>query len=110
MSIGISVHGNTAKLTPPNRFDAQLHHEFKSAYEPLLANAEIKTIEVDLSNVSYLDSGALGLLVLLDSSANNRRKTVSIISVPGPVAKVLKLANVDKLFPIKLPSGVKLDL
>ena len=77
---------------------------------PQFHSRAVQTIEVDISQVDYLDSGALGMLVLLNESARNGNKSVSLISLPGPVADVLKVANVDKLFSINLPSGVKLDL
>jgi anti-anti-sigma factor len=110
MSILTQHQDGTARITISERFDSGLYQNFKKAYLPLLDNRAVQTIEVDISQVPYLDSGALGMLVLLNESAKNANKRVSLISLPGPVADVLKIANVDKLFSINLPSGVKLDL
>jgi len=110
MSIHTQLQGDKARITISDRFDSGLYQQFKKAYAPLLDNRAVQTIEVDISQVDYLDSGALGMLVLLNESARNGNKSVSLISLPGPVADVLKVANVDKLFSINLPSGVKLDL
>lgn len=110
MSIHTQHQDGTARITISDRFDSGLYQQFKSAYLPLLDNRAVRNIEVDVSQVPYLDSGALGMLVLLNESAKNADKKVSLISLPGPVADVLKIANADKLFSINLPSGMKLDL
>lgn len=110
MSIQTRIQDEMARITISERFDSGLYQQFKKAYLPLLDKREVRNIEVDISRVSYLDSGALGMLVLLNEAAKNAGKSVSLISLPGPVANVLKIANADKLFSINLPSGLKLDL
>lgn len=110
MSIHTQLQDGTTRITVSKRFDSSLYQNFKNAYLPLLDNRAVRSIEVDISQVDYLDSGALGMLVLLNETAKNAGKSMSLISLPGPVADVLKIANVDKLFSINLPSGVKLDL
>lgn len=110
MSIHTQLQGDKGRITISARFDSSHYQHFKSAYAPLLDNHAVQRIEIDISQVDYLDSGALGMLVLLNESARNASKSISLISLPGSVANVLKIANVDKLFSIYLPSGVKLDL
>ncbi|MDP2144152.1 MAG: STAS domain-containing protein [Gallionella sp.] len=110
MTIHTQLQGDKARIKVSDRFDSGLYQEFKSAYTPLLDDKALQTIEIDISQVNYLDSGALGMLVLLNECAKNAKKTILLISIPGPVADVLKIANADKLFAINLPSGVKLDL
>lgn len=110
MSLETRLLDDKARIMISGRFDSSLYQNFKSAYTPLLENKTLQTIEVDVSQVEYLDSGALGMLVLLNESAKNARKTMVLVSIPGPVSAILKIANADKLFAINLPSGVKLDL
>lgn len=110
MTIHTQLQGDKARIEVSDRFDSALYQEFKRAYTPLLDDKALQTIEIDISQVNYLDSGALGMLVLLNECAKNAKKTILLISIPGPVADVLKIANADKLFAINLPSGVKLDL
>jgi len=110
MSILTQLQDGAARITISERFDSGQYQQFKSAYLPLLDNRAVQTIEVDVSQVDYLDSGALGMLVLLNESAKNADKKVVLISLPGPVADVLKIANADKLFSINLPSGMRLNL
>jgi len=110
MTIQTQIQGDTFRITIRDRFDSSSYQEFKSIIEPILANKSIQTISVDISSLDYMDSAALGMLMLLDEKAAASRKVVSLISVPGRVADILKTANADKLFSINLPNGIKLDL
>lgn len=110
MSIDVQIMGNTARMKISDRFDSSLYKPFKHAYSLLIINDAVQVIEVDVSGVAYLDSAAMGMLVQLDESAKNARKSMALISVPGRVADILKLAHADKLFTINLPSGMKLDM
>lgn len=110
MAIDIDVMGSKARLKISAPFDSKTYPDFRKTYEPLIGNKALQSIEVDISAVDYIDSGALGMLVLLNERAKNASKTMTLVSVPGKVADVLKIANVDKLFSIYLPSGVKLDM
>jgi anti-anti-sigma factor len=93
-----------------DRFDSSNYAEFKNVCEKIFSNKSIQTISVDVSSLEYMDSAAMGMLMLLDEKAEAARKKVTLISVPGRVAEILKTANADKLFSINLPSGIKLDL
>lgn len=110
MGIEIQILDKTARIRIFDNFDSSSHTVFKQAYSPLLTNAAVQNIEVDVSNLGYMDSAALGMLVQLDAKAKIAKKTTSLISVPGDVSKILKVANADKLFSINLPSGMKLNL
>ena len=55
---------------------------------------------VDLGNVAYLDSSALGMLLMLRDKAKSSGKTVCLANARGSVRQVLDIANFGKLFPI----------
>lgn len=86
------------KLT--GRFDFNTHREFRGAYEPLVGDSTIRTVVVDLSGVDYLDSSALGMLLMLRDKLGGANKEVALAGVRGNVKQVLDIANFSKLFPI----------
>ncbi|UCV04525.1 STAS domain-containing protein [Dechloromonas denitrificans] len=86
------------KLT--GRFDFNTHREFRGAYEPLVGDPTIRTVVVDLSGVDYLDSSALGMLLMLRDKLGGANKEVALAGVRGNVKQVLDIANFSKLFPI----------
>ncbi|TAJ76049.1 MAG: anti-sigma factor antagonist [Gallionellaceae bacterium] len=112
LQVGIEIQmlDKTARIKISDCFDSSSYLAFKQAYSPLIANAAVQFIEVDVSALGYMDSAALGMLVQLDEKAKIAGKSIVLIGVPGSVAKILRVTNADKLFSINLPSGMKLDL
>ncbi|KXX64740.1 STAS domain-containing protein [Marichromatium gracile] len=78
------------------RFDFSLHKVFRDAYRDL-SPATMRFV-VDLGDATYLDSSALGMLLLLREHAGGERAQVRIINAQGDVMRVLKIANFDRLF------------
>jgi len=58
-------------------------------------------VVIDLGGVDYLDSSALGMLLLLRERAESMGKTVSLTRMQGTVKQVLDVANFDKIFVMK---------
>lgn len=110
MTMELNTQGDSFVLRIFDRFDSSSYSEFKNICEQIFSNKLIKKISVDVSSLNYMDSSAMGMLMILDEKAEQTKKTVTLTSVPGTVANILKIANADKLFTINLPSGMKFDL
>lgn len=89
-----------ATIKLDGRFDFNTHREFRGAYEPLVANTVIRSVVVDFSGVDYLDSSALGMLLMLRDKMGGAGKEVALTGVTGNVKQVLGIANFGKLFQI----------
>lgn len=100
MQITVEKKGETAKLTLNGRFDFSSHREFRNACDEALQIPEIKEIEADFGRVDYLDSSALGMLLLLREKAQNANLKVSLTNCTGLVQQVLDVANFQRLFTI----------
>jgi anti-anti-sigma factor len=83
------------------RFDFNSHREFRDGYDSLLRDGTVKELELDLANVSYLDSSALGMLLLFKERAAAVNKSIVLVNCRGIVAQVLEVANFNKLFTIR---------
>lgn len=101
MAINVQIRDSVARITMIGRFDFQVHREFKDAYTPLLSNAAVREVEVEMSKVVYLDSSALGMLMLLNERVKEVNKSVTLLNVSNVVAQVLEVANFSKIFNIK---------
>jgi anti-anti-sigma factor len=101
MQLNTTIRGETAVLGLNGRFDFNDHRTLKSAYDALLQNGEIKIIQVDLKDVSYLDSSALGMLMLLRERAEAVGKSVELCNPNTSVAQILDIANFAKIFTIR---------
>ncbi|EKE16745.1 MAG: sulfate transporter/antisigma-factor antagonist STAS [uncultured bacterium] len=82
------------------RFDFNTHRDFRNAYEPLISDTEVRSVTVDFSGVDYLDSSALGMLLMLRDKLGGVSKEVALVGVGGNVKQVLDIANFSKLFNI----------
>lgn len=100
MQASISRDSGNAEVKLSGRFDFNAHREFRAAYEPIMADAEIRTVTIDMAGVEYLDSSALGMLLMLRDKAAAANKTLKLCNVRGVVKQVLEIANFGKLFSI----------
>ena len=88
--IDIKVHG---------RFDFRQHDAFRQAYAP--APGAGGCYLVDLGNTEYIDSSALGMLLMLHDRANQAGATVSVCNCAAAVRRVLEIANIDKIIEVR---------
>ncbi len=101
--MGIEVNYDSAKgtlyIAVSGRFDFGVHQQFRNASEQ--AEQGVKTIEVDLSRTEYLDSSALGMLLVLRDKVGENKDAVILKNAGPGVRKILEVANFDKLFTMR---------
>ncbi len=85
----INVHG---------RFDFNLHQQFRDIIETFDGNVD--RYIVDLKDSDYMDSAALGMLLLLLEKADNEKERVRLINPNNTTKKILEIANFNILFDI----------
>lgn len=100
MTINVQVRGDEGFISMSGRFDFQIHREFKEAYTALLNNDAVREIKIEMGKLEYMDSSALGMLLLLNERAKAVNKSISLLNASGMVAQVLEVANFGKLFNI----------
>lgn len=95
-----AVNGRaTIKLL--GRFDFNSHRVFREAYESQLNAPDTREFEIDFAQVDYLDSSALGMLLMLKEKAQAAAKTVTLANCKGTVKQVLDIANFGKIFAMR---------
>jgi anti-anti-sigma factor len=101
MDIKVTTSGAVATISMNGRFDFSAHRSFKEAYDPLLLQKTVTNIEINLANVAYMDSSALGMLLLLHERAQAGGKQVVLCKANSTVMQILDIANFGKLFTIR---------
>ncbi|TWR92281.1 STAS domain-containing protein [Pseudomonas saxonica] len=94
----ISEDGSKLTIAIKGRFDFAKHQEFRDAYEKL--QPKPKSIVVDLKEATYLDSSALGMLLMLRDYAGGDDSDIRVINSSSDVSKTLEISNFNKLFDI----------
>lgn len=97
MSIAISTSDDGSQITiaVSGRFDFSLHRHFRNAYAGRPSGTAYC---VDLNGVEYMDSSALGMLLLLRDHAGGERSRVVPLRPQPRVRRIPGVANFDKLF------------
>jgi anti-anti-sigma factor len=99
--INATLADGVATLHLEGRFDFNSQKDFRTAYAPFLEDATVRSIRIELSKVSYLDSSALGMLMLMRERAQAVGKSVELCKPNETVRKILVIANFGKLFKIE---------
>lgn len=98
MSLTVTARSNTSSIELPKTFNYSNHKDFKQAYSGLLGDQAVRDVEVDFRATSYIDSAALGMLLMLRSCAEAAGKTVTLINANGTVRDILEIAHFETLF------------
>lgn len=94
----VSLDGKKLTIAIKGRFDFGSHQVFRDAYERFYKVPELYV--VDLKDTTYMDSSALGMLLLLRDHAGGDDSEVQVININSDVRKILAISNFDKLFDI----------
>ncbi len=100
MQVSTQHNCDTITITLEGRFDFSAHRVFRSQYEASLQIPEVKHVALNMAKVEYLDSSALGMLLLLNEGARANNIQVAIINCPENVMKILNIANFGRIFKI----------
>lgn len=95
----LSDDGQTLIIRVDGRFDFSTHQAFRDAYEH--CDPSVNRYVVDLSDTTYLDSSALGMLLLLRDHAGGDNARVSVENCNSDVRRILAISNFEQLFSIR---------
>lgn len=99
-AIQVSESENTGIITISisERFDFYSHKEFRASYKDRLNSSKYI---IDLRNVKYIDSSALGMMLLLREHAQKNSGSVVIANCNPQIRKILQIANFGRLFEVQ---------
>ncbi len=93
----VSAAGEVVEIQIVGRFDFSLQKAFRATYRDCPPGMVYR---VDLSGVDYLDSAALGMLLLLRQHAGEVKQDVVLVQPTPSVAKILRIANFHQIFDV----------
>ncbi len=93
-----SADGRELTIAISGRFDFNAHQAFRDAYQR--QDVAPERYVVDLQGATYLDSSALGMLLLLRDHAGGDEADVRLVNCNAGVRKILSVSNFEQLFVI----------
>src|SRR5512140_1534435 len=101
MEIDTHIVNGRAIISLAGRFDFSANGNFRRCCDSALRAILVRELDIDFARVQYLDSSALGMLLILRERAEGVRKRVVLSNCRGAVRQVLDISNFGKLFQIK---------
>jgi anti-anti-sigma factor len=99
ISSKLSGDGKQFVISVDERFDFSLHQQFRDAYNNLTTHE--LTYVVDLSQTEYMDSSALGMILLLKDHVQLYAGQLIISKPSDTVRKILEIAQFQRLMTIE---------
>ena len=100
MSVTSKLEENERDLciSVKDRFDFSLHQQFRDAY----ANHKVNGAKyiIDLSQTTYMDSSALGMILLLKDHVESLKGKLVIDKPNSSVKKILEIAQFHRLMDV----------
>ncbi len=100
-SVNTKNTNGTLELHLSGRFDFNANQIFRKAYQNGLDNTVTSYVVLDFSGVEYMDSSALGMLLLLKDYGDKENKRIELINCQDTVREILDIVNFGKLFTIR---------
>ncbi|MBK6972566.1 MAG: STAS domain-containing protein [Sterolibacteriaceae bacterium] len=100
MCANVVTRDNCAVIQLHGRFDFNAHRDVRGAVDRALSIPGAESVTVEMKRVDYLDSSALGMLLLVRDKARGANRNVALSRVNGSVRQVLDIANFGRLFAI----------
>ena len=94
----LSSDGSELVMAIDGRFDFNIHSDFRNAYRDLPATTRFI---VDLSKATFMDSSAMGMLLLLREHAGEKAADIRLKNCNADIKKILSISNLDKMFVVE---------
>lgn len=95
----VSEDNKVISITVDQNFDFSQHQSFRDSYSKCDVKGTHFTL--DLSDTEYIDSSALGMILLLKEHADNISGTLLISKPSRTVNKILEIAQFHRLMSIE---------
>ena len=99
MQIERSVLQDAVVIRIEGRFEFGTRHDYKRLIGQIVQEG-YRRLVLDLEGVTFVDSSALGLLLLTDQNFKLKKGHFSLVKPTGYVRQVIELANLPRVIPV----------
>lgn len=99
MQIERSLVQDAVVVRMEGRFEFGTRNEYKRLIGQIVQEG-YRRLVLDLEGVTFIDSSALGLLLLTDQNFKLKKGTFSLVNPTGYVRQVIELANLPRVIPV----------
>lgn len=99
MEYDISHQNTSITVSLSGQFTFADNQKFRNILE-VVANGQTQAIELNFSEVNFIDSAGLGMLLLLRDECAKHNISLTIRGTKGQVDKIFVISKFDQLFTI----------
>ena len=97
MNIVKHEQNGVLQITFKGKFTFQAHEAFREILDQI-EQPEITRVAIDLRGVEFIDSAAMGMLLLARDETNKQHKSLVLEGAEGQVKKMFDMANFQNFF------------
>ena len=94
------IDSGVCNIVMKGKFNFSDHLSFKALFD-VFDDSSVKAVQYDLRGVDFVDSAALGLLLLSLDEAKKASKPLILIGPQGQVQKMFEISRFYELFDIR---------
>ncbi|HWX73771.1 MAG TPA: STAS domain-containing protein [Solirubrobacteraceae bacterium] len=104
LEIDSELQADAARLTPVGELDIATAPQLEQEVRTLLARS-IRRVVIDLSRLTFIDSSALRLFIVLNERATDEGWTLALIRPVGQVRSVFEITGAEETLPFIEEAG-----
>ncbi|MEQ6289181.1 STAS domain-containing protein [Vogesella sp. GCM10023246] len=98
MPLSYQIRDTEASIHIRGHFNFSLHGDFRAACHAIMASPQVTCVDIDLQDTEYLDSSALGMLLVLREQLSPRGIKLLITNTRPGIRQILAIARFEKFF------------
>lgn len=95
----VSIENDTVKISGVTELVAANSFNFRDQVRASM-NADQRFVEIDLSEISFLDSSGLGALIGIHKTTSTRNGMVRLVNPSPQVEQILQLTRTNRMFEV----------
>jgi anti-sigma B factor antagonist len=101
VSITTHIHGSVASISLSGAVDYSTQDEFRAANTSALSATNVREIQVDLGEVTFLDSSAIRALLILQKQAEEQGISLVLLNCGRSIRDIFEVGGFDTMFMIR---------
>ncbi len=101
MSAKVEIKGSVARIILSGALDFSTQGDMRKANEEALAIDIVKEINIDLADVTFVDSSVIRALLLLQQKTITSGKILVLVNIRDSIREVFDIGGFDKIFTIR---------
>ena len=101
MSATVEIRRNVASIILSGALDFSTQADLRRANEEALAADAVREIDIDLANVTFVDSSVIRAWLLLQQKAVTQGKVLVLLNIGDSIRAIFDIGGFDKVFTIR---------